>query len=64
MKKKRIIQVLLAIIALVIIATILAYFIYADMQWKSFYVACCGGVLVVNLIISLIFVHKNFKDKS
>jgi len=63
MKKKRIIQVLLVIIALVVVATIVAYFIYADRPWMSFYIACCGGVFVVNLIISLIFVHKNFKDK-
>jgi len=63
MKKKRIIQVLLAIIAIVVIATIVAYFIYADRQWLSFYIACCGGLIVVNLLISLIFINKNFKDK-
>ena len=54
------------IIALVVIATIVAYFKYeADkQQWKAFYIACGGGLLVLNLLISLFFVHKNFRDKN
>ena len=64
MKRTKVIRVLLVVILLVITATIAAYFIYGqDKQWLAFYIACCGGVLVVNLIISIIFVNKNFKDK-
>jgi len=62
--KRGIIKILAIIIILVIIATIVAYFKYADREWLSFYIACGGGLIVVNLSISLIFVHKNFKDKS
>ena len=64
MRKKIIIQVLSVLVVLVVIATIVAYFVYADREWLSFYIACCGGVLVLNLIISIIFVHKNFKGKG
>lgn len=64
MKRKKVITVLLIVIVLIIIATVIAYFIYEpEKPWLAFYIACCGGVLVVNLIISVIFVSKNFKDK-
>ncbi|MDR1115376.1 MAG: hypothetical protein LBL33_04390 [Tannerella sp.] len=65
MNKKKVIKVLLFIIMFVIIATIVAYFIYEPInEWLAFYIACSGGVLSVNLIISIIFVNKNFKDKD
>jgi len=64
MKRTKVIKVLLTIIVLISIATVTAYFIYApEKPWIAFYIACCGGVLVVNLIISIIFVSKNFRDK-
>ena len=65
MKRRNIIKVILAIILLIIIATVAAYFIYRqDKPWLAFYIACCGGVFVVNLIITIIFVNKNFKDNK
>ena len=64
MKRAKIIKALLVAIFLIIIATVVAYFIYSqDKPWLAFYIACCGGVFVVNLIISIIFINKNFKDK-
>jgi len=64
MRRTTVIKVLLVIIALIVIATVIAYFVYAKEEpWKAFYIACCGGVLVVNLILSIIFVSKNFRDK-
>jgi len=58
-------KVLFIIIILVIIATAITYFVYKQdgQPWRAFYMACGGGVLVVNLIISAIFVNKNFRDK-
>jgi hypothetical protein len=48
----------------VIVSTTVAYFIYEPQKpWFAFYIACLGGVLVVNLIIAIFFVNKNFKDK-
>jgi uncharacterized membrane protein len=62
--RKKVIRVLLAVIALILIATVVTYFIYkGEKEWFAFYVACCGGVLIVNLILSIILVNKNFKDK-
>ena len=64
MGRTKVIKILLAIIVIISIATVVTYFIYAkEKQWVAFYIACCGGVLVVNLILSIIFVNKNFRDK-
>jgi zinc transporter ZupT len=65
MNKKNVIRVLLLLVAGILVTTIIAYYIYAPAnEWLAFYIACSGGVLIVNLIISAIFVHKNFKDKD
>jgi len=64
MNRKRTIRIIVIIIGLIVIATLVAYFVYRpEREWLAFYIACCGGVLVVNLILSIIFVSKNFKDK-
>jgi hypothetical protein len=48
--------------AIIAIASVIAYFILVkDKEWMAFYLACCGGVLIVNLIIVAIFVRKNLK---
>ena len=63
MKRKKVIKVILVVILLVIIATVVAYFVnIQDKPVLSLYIACCGVVLVVNLILSIIFVSKNFKE--
>jgi intracellular septation protein A len=65
MDKKKVLRVLLYIIVFIFIATVIVYFIYKPAnEWLAFYIACCGGILVVNLIISAIFVNKNFRDKD
>jgi len=64
MKRTKIIRALLVVLLLIIIGTVVAYFVYRpEKPWLAFYIACCGGVLIVNLIITIIFVNKNFKDK-
>jgi len=58
----RVISILIVIIA---IATVIAYFVIEpNKPWMAFYVACCGGVLIVNLLISLFLVNKNFKKNK
>jgi hypothetical protein len=63
MKKRTIIQrIILVLMALIAIAACVLYFVLeAEKPWMAFFVACCGGMLVVNLIIMLIFVRRNIK---
>ena len=62
MNKKTLTRVLSGLIAITIVATVIAYFlIKPDRPWMAFYVACCGGALVFNFLISLFLVNKNLK---
>ena len=62
MNKKTSTRVLLGLIAITTVATVIAYFVIKpDRPWMAFYVACCGGVLVLNFLISLFLVNKNLK---
>ena len=62
MNKKTLTRVLLGLIAITTVATVIAYFVVKpDRPWMAFYVACCGGVLVFNFLISLFLVNKNLK---
>ncbi len=62
MNKKTLTRILCGLIAITTIATVIAYFVIKpDKPWMAFYVACCGGVLVFNFLISLFLVNKNFK---
>ena len=62
MNKKTLSRVLLGLIAITTVATVIAYFVIKpDRPWMAFYVACCGGVLVFNFLISLFLVNKNLK---
>lgn len=66
MKRRKIfMSVIVGLLIVISIATVVFYFILADEKpWMAFYVACCGGVLIVNLLFSLFLVHKNFKNKG
>ena len=62
MNKKTLTRVLLGLIAITTVATVIAYFVIKpDRPWMAFYVACCGGVLVFNFLISLFLVNTNLK---
>ena len=62
MNKNTLTRVLLGLIAITTVATVIAYFVIKpDRPWMAFYVACCGGVLVFNFLISLFLVNKNLK---
>ena len=62
MNKKTLTRVLFGLIAITIVATVIACFVIKpDRPWMAFYVACCGGVLVFNFLISLFLVNKNLK---
>ncbi|MCS2426560.1 hypothetical protein [Parabacteroides goldsteinii] len=62
MNKKTLTRVLTGLIILTVIATVITYFVMKpDRPWMAFYIACCGGVLVFNFLISLFLVNKNLK---
>ena len=62
MNKRTLTHVLLGLSIITIIATIIAYFVMKEERpWLAFYVACCGGVLVFNFLISLFLVNKYLK---
>lgn len=61
-RKRTFTKVIAALMVIIAIASVVLYFIYApEKPWTAFLIACCGGVLVVNLLLSLFFVQKNFK---
>lgn len=62
MNKKTLKRILQGLIIIVLTATIIAYFVIKpDRPWMAFYIACCGGVLIFNFLISLFLVNKNIK---
>ena len=62
MNKKTFTRVLMGLALFTAVATLIAYFVLqGEKPWMAFYVACCGGVLVFNFLISLLLVNKNFK---
>ena len=63
--KQKIIVIILILIALIVISAVIAYLIFQNEKpWLAFYIACCAGVLIVNLFIVVIFVNKNLKNNK
>lgn len=61
-KRTVILRTLAMLIGLITVATVIAYFVLrTDREWLAFYVACCGGVLVVNLVLMMVFAAKNIR---
>ena len=64
MSKKRtiLLKIIRTLIALTFAGGLAAWYVMQrERPWAAFYVACCCGVMAVNLIILLIFVRKNVK---
>ncbi|MCC8154778.1 MAG: hypothetical protein LIP01_11615 [Tannerellaceae bacterium] len=62
MNKKTLIRIVIGLIIITVIGTGIAYFMYKpEKPWMAFFIACCGGVLVFNFIISLFLINKNLK---
>jgi predicted membrane channel-forming protein YqfA (hemolysin III family) len=63
--KQKVIRILLIVTALIVIAGVIAYFIFEQTKpWVALFIAFCTGTLVVNLILSIFFISKNFRDKG
>ena len=62
MNKKTLSRILIGLSIITTVASVITYFaLKPDRPWMAFYLACCGGVLVFNFLISLFLVNKNLK---
>lgn len=59
-KKKIVIRILLIVIALIAVASV--YFYFTLPEWKAFYIAGSGVVLILNLIFAIFFINRNFRN--
>jgi len=61
-KKQTILRILYILTAVIAVSSVISYLILMkEKEWMAFYLACCGGVLILNLIMIIIFVNKNMK---
>ncbi|MCC8144381.1 MAG: hypothetical protein LUD02_14620 [Tannerellaceae bacterium] len=62
MNKKTLTRIVTGLIIITVVGTVISYFIIKpEKPWMAFYIACCGGVLVFNFLLSLFLINKNFK---
>jgi uncharacterized membrane protein len=59
-KRKTILTVLWVIIGAIAAASVAALILFP--QWKGIFLASMGGFLILNMLLSMFFIKKNFKD--
>lgn len=59
-KQKIVLTILWILIALVATASVMSLIIFP--QWKGIFFAGMGGFLILNLLISMFFIRKNFRN--
>ncbi len=59
-KKRTILTVMWVIIAIIAIASVISLIVFP--QWKGIFLAGSGVFLILNLLLSLFFISKNFKE--
>ena len=59
-KRKTILTVLWVIIGTIAAASVAALILFP--QWKGIYFAGMGGFLILNMLLSMFFIKKNFKN--
>lgn len=66
MNKKIITRILAVVIVVMALLAAIAYFYYdaAGKPNMALYCVLAGGVIVLNFIVALYLVNKNFKDKK
>ncbi|MGL4491557.1 MAG: hypothetical protein ACRCT5_01800, partial [Tannerellaceae bacterium] len=60
--RKTIQRTLIAIILGIVAASGLCYLFLPF--WKATFFACCGAVIVLNILFSLFLISQNFKNKK
>ena len=62
-RKKLALRILAGLIIITTLSSVLAYFILEPSKpWLAFFIACCGGVLDFNFLVTLFLVNRNFKN--
>lgn len=65
MNKKKIIRLLLAAVVIAVLFSGISYFYYVgSMPELALFCALAGGMIVLNLIVAIFLVNKNFKDNK
>ncbi|HAR37309.1 MAG: hypothetical protein A2W86_09885 [Bacteroidetes bacterium GWD2_45_23] len=59
-KRKTILTVLWVIIGAIAAASVAALILFP--QWKGIFLAGMGGFLILNILLSMFFIKKNFKN--
>ena len=59
-KKKKVLTIMWIIIALIAVASVASLVIFP--QWKGLFLAGSGGYLILNLLLSMFFIHRNLKN--
>lgn len=59
-KKKKALTVLWIIIIILAIASIISLILFP--QWKGIFFAGSGGFLILNLLLSMFFIKRNYKN--
>ena len=58
--KNIILRVLWILIAVIVVAVIVCLLVFE--QWKGIFLAGCGGFLVLNVLLSIFLIKRNFRD--
>ncbi len=61
-KKKQIFKVLWVLIAVIVVAAITSLIVFP--YWKGIFFAGAGGFLILNLLIAMFFIKKNYPDRE
>lgn len=59
-KKKTVLTIMWIVIAAIAIASVASLLIFP--RWKGIFFAGSGAFLVLNLLLSMFFIHRNFKE--
>jgi uncharacterized membrane protein len=57
--KSKILRVLWIIIGIIAVASLVCLIVFP--QWKGIFLASCGGFLILNLLMSVFLVKRNFR---
>jgi zinc transporter ZupT len=61
-RKKTLLLILAAVAVLLLLATAITCFtLRHEKPWLAFYLACAGGCLIANILLSMVLIHKNIK---
>ena len=60
--KQIILRVLWVIIAVIVVAATVCLLVLE--QWQGIYLAVCGGFLVLNLLVAVFLIKRNYPDRK